>query len=278
VRTLNGISVALLEARMSGELADLVARYGGRPRVVPAVREAPLAASDQVAAFVDRLCAGEFSLVVFLTGVGVTALLREAERLERLGETIDALRRTRIACRGSKPVAALRRQGVPVHLMAHDPFTTTELLQALQPVDLAGADVALVHYGERNATLASALRARRVRLEEICLYEWLLPETVEPLRALVVDVIDGRLDAVAFTSQVQCRHLFQIAGDMGRADALTDALNTRTTVAVIGPVCRAALKEHGVIPRVMPATPKMGPLIAALAEYLDLTSRSAPEP
>lgn len=263
---------------MSGELADLVTRYGGRPRSVPSVREAPLAASDQVANFLARLCAGDFSLVVFLTGAGVVALLREAERLERFSETIEALRRTRIACRGSKPVAALRRHAVPVHLTATDPFTTTELLQAMQPVDLADANVALVHYGERNAPLASALRERGARLEEICLYEWLLPETVEPLQALVVDVIDGRLDAVAFTSQVQCRHLFQIAGDMGRADALAQALNTRTTVAVIGPVCRAALKEHGVNPRVMPATPKMGPLIAALAEYLDMTSSPAQEP
>jgi len=50
------------------------------------------------------------------------------------------------------------------------------------------------------------------------------------------------------------------------------------TVAVIGPVCRAALKEHGVASRVMPAVPKMGPLIAALAEYFDLTSSSTAEP
>ena len=105
-----------------------------------------------------------------------------------------------------------------------------------------------------------------------------MPETVEPIRALIVNVIDGRLDAVAFTSQVQCRHLFQIAREMGLADTLAAALNTRTTVAVIGPVCRAALKEHGVTSRVMPAVPKMRPLIAALAEYLDLTSSSPTEP
>jgi len=258
---------------MSGELADLVTRYGGRPRLAPAVREAPLAASEQVAAFLDRLSRGEFALVIFLTGVGVTALLREAEHLDRLNESIAALRNARIACRGPKPVAVLRRHAIPVHLTTREPFTTTELLDAVRAVDLTGRHVALVHYGERNAPLAAALQERGADLEEICLYEWLLPETVEPLRALVVDVIGGGVDAVAFTSQVQCRHLFQIAADMGRAEALTDALNTRTTVAVIGPVCRAALKEHGVNPRVMPAVPKMGPLMAALAEYHDLTSK-----
>ena len=37
--SLNGTRVALLESRMSGELADLVRRHGGEPRCVPAVRE-----------------------------------------------------------------------------------------------------------------------------------------------------------------------------------------------------------------------------------------------
>ena len=41
--TLRGARVALLEARMRGELAELVERSGGRPYCVPAVREAPLA-------------------------------------------------------------------------------------------------------------------------------------------------------------------------------------------------------------------------------------------
>jgi len=32
-------------------------------------------------------------------------------------------------------------------------------------------------------------------------------------------------------------------------------------------VCRAALEESGIVPDVVPANPKMGPLVASLAEY-----------
>ena len=77
--TLRGACVALLEARMSQELADLVERLGGRPYCVPAVREAALPRLEHAAAFVAALCAGRFSAVVLLTGAGVMALLREAE-------------------------------------------------------------------------------------------------------------------------------------------------------------------------------------------------------
>jgi uroporphyrinogen-III synthase len=254
---------------MSRELENLVRRYGGQPRSAPALREAPREAPVDLDAFLDHLCAGGFPVVIFLTGVGVTTLLQEASARGRLEVTIAALRRTTIACRGSKPAAALRQQGVPTHISAREPFTSAELLDALQATELAGIDAALVHYGERNEPLAEALRNRGAHVQELCLYEWQLPDNLEPLRELIADVIQARVDVVAFTSKVQCRHLFQVAASMGCAADLADALNARTTVAVIGPVCRAALREHGVMSHVMPATPKMAPLVAAIAEYLD---------
>ena len=70
-RSLNGERVALLEARMSVELAAMVERFGGVPYSVPAVRETPLEQPEDVGAFVDALCAGRFAIVVFMTGVGV---------------------------------------------------------------------------------------------------------------------------------------------------------------------------------------------------------------
>ena len=268
--TLGGARVALLEARMSKELADLVERFGGKPYCVPSVREARLPPLEHVAAFIAALCEGRFSAVVFLTGVGVAALLREADSEGHLAETLNALRQTTTVCRGPKPAAVLRRHDVPIGLSAAEPFTTTELLDALLAIDLDGKDVALVHYGERNSALADALEARGAALEELCLYEWVMPDDVEPLRTLVRDLIAGRVDAVAFTSQVQCRHLFQIAADLGKSEDLVDALSSRVVVAAIGPVCAAALKALGVTPRVLPAHPKMGPMIAALADYFEL--------
>ena len=80
--SLNGARVALLEARMSGELSDIVRRFGGVPCSVEAVREVPRL--EQVPALIDALSGGRFSIVLFLTGAGVMTLMREAERLGRL--------------------------------------------------------------------------------------------------------------------------------------------------------------------------------------------------
>ena len=201
-------------------------------------------------------------------------LLEEAERLGSLESALAALRATTVVCRGPKPSAALRRYDVPAHVKPVEPYTSKELLDALRGVDLDGKPVALLHYGEPNQPLADALQARGAQLDECMPYEWMLPEDCSPLESLIQDLVDEHVDAIAFTSQVQCRHLFEVAANLGRADALARALNDHTIVAVIGPVCATALRANGVIPDVIPAHPKMGRLIAALADYVELTAAS----
>jgi uroporphyrinogen-III synthase len=273
--SLKGARVAILEARMGTELASMVERLGGTPYSAPAVRETALEQPEDIGAFVDALCAGRFAIVVLMTGVGVTALLREAERLGRLDATLTALRKATTVCRGPKPVSVLRRNDVPVGLTAAEPHTTAELLQALSTLDVAGKTIGFLHYGERNETAADALRARGAAVEEVCLYEWRLPEDTAPLERLVDEIIGGHIDAILVTSQIQSRHLFQIAARAGKTRALTDALNTKVVVGAVGPVCASALRDAGVIPHVQPAHPKMGALIVALADYYELTDRGS---
>ena len=50
---------------------------------------------------------------------------------------------------------------------------------------------------------------------DLCVYEWALPEDIGPLEEGIVRILDGGVDAVAFTSQVQVRHLFLVAADVG---------------------------------------------------------------
>ncbi|MCX6020360.1 MAG: uroporphyrinogen-III synthase [Chloroflexi bacterium] len=275
---LNGKRIALLEARMSNELANLVRRHGGEPYSVPAVREEPLDCAAEAAAFISRLTQGELSVVVFLTGVGADALFREAEQLGRLPELLNGLGGATTVCRGPKPSGALRRKGVPVTVNVSEPYTIPDLLVALARVDLAGQGVGLAHYGERNTVLAEALRSRGAEVDELCLYEWRLPDDLAPLRSLVSDLANGRADAVAFTSQIQVRHLFGVAAEMGQADMLTQALNTRLLTAAIGPTCAAALQSYGVTPQVMPEHPKMGHMVIALANALELQSAQGTQP
>ena len=181
---LHGLRVALLEAHLTDEAAAHVLRFGGVPYCVPAAREARH--PDRVRPFIDRLSAGHVSAVVFLTGGGAALLFQEASRLGRLDEAVAALRGTINACRGPKPVAVLRQHDVPVHVTAAEPYTTRELIDALAAVDLDGKAVALVRDREPSRVipdeLTDALAGRGARLEELPLYEWVMPDDLEPLK------------------------------------------------------------------------------------------------
>jgi uroporphyrinogen-III synthase len=269
---LSGRTVAVLESRLSDEIAALVRRLGGVPHTAPTVAEVPRL--DDFGLFADGLARRRFSLAIFLTGAGTLTLLGEAERRGRVNESVSALRELTIACRGPKPLAALKRYGLRADVTTRKPHTSRELLEALDAIEMRGRGVVLVHYGERNADVAGALRARGARLDEVCPYEWALPENIAPIQMVVRAALAYGLDAMLFTSQIQCRHLFEVATEMGASEGLALSLNRDIVVGAIGPVCAQALRAHGVVPDVMPASANMPALIAAVADYFDLTERT----
>ena len=270
---LDGMRVATLEARMTGALASMISKRGGEPVCAPALREAPLDCADDVRYLLDKLARNSIDVVVFQTGVGARALFAEADRQSRLDELLDALRGIVTVCRGPKPTAALRQAKVQVSTGIAAPYTTKELLDALIDLPVRGKRLMALQYGERNAALMSALRDECESADELCLYEWQLPDDTAPMASLIDELLDGTMDVIAFTSQVQIRHLYQVAAanDVPQSD-LSDALNERTIVCAVGPTCAAALADVGVATDTQPEYPKMGHMVNALAQYVSETT------
>jgi uroporphyrinogen-III synthase len=264
MRALEGRTIALLESRRGAELAALVRQFGGTPVSAPSVQETER--PEEVLRFAGHLRNGRFDMVVFLTGAGVHALLNQA-----LGETIAALRGTTIACRGPKPLAALKRHGLMPSVTSATPHTSRELLEALSHIPLDARRVALVHYGERSPAIGEALRRRGAVVDDVCAYEWALPADERPLVALIEQVVEGRVDALLVTSQIQFRNLQAIASKAAHDQGLGDALRGRVIVGAIGPICAGAIRDGGVIPDVMPPAANLPALVRAVADYFDLT-------
>ena len=254
---------------MSRELARLVEKHGGEPTSTPAVRECPELTPEIANQLIEDLSAGKHEIAVFMTGVAVSLLFEIAEQIGRRPDLVVALRRVTTVCRGPKPTAALRGFGVPPTLTARDPYTSAELIDAMNSIEVKGRRVLLLHYGERSETLAETLLARQARLEELWLYRWLMPEDLEPMGRLVTRIIAGDVDALAITCQIQFRHLYAVAEGLGLGLKLARALNEKVVVAAVGPTCEAIIQGYGVRVQVMPDHPKMGPLVLALMRHLE---------
>jgi uroporphyrinogen-III synthase len=259
---------------MSRELSRLVEKHGGTPLCVPALREEPAASLETSRAVIEDLVNARYEVVIFMTGLAASQLFELAEQDGRRQELVEGLSRVTTVARGPKPTAALRGFGVPPTLTAREPFTSAELIDALSGLPLAGRPVMLFHYGERSATLAETLLACQVLLSECRLYRWLMPEDTRGLAALVSSLIEGEVDALVITCQVQFRHLFEVARMRSLAPSLIDALQRHVVVAAMGPTCHATLQVHGAPVHVMPEVPKMGPLVRSLMLHLQQSTKS----
>ncbi len=214
-----GLRVLALESRRATEIAALITTFGGEPRVAPSLREVPLETNTEALDFAAALMLDEFDIVVFLTGVGARALMAVVESACSRASFAAALARTRVAARGPKPVAVLRELQVPVWVTAPEPNTWRELVAALDAKaderPLAGARVAVQEYGVSNPELLHALRERGARVTPVPVYQWTLPQDLQPLHDAVTAVTRDEVDVVILTSGVQLAHLFQIAARDG---------------------------------------------------------------
>jgi len=275
---LAGLRVASFEARMAGPMADLIRKFGGEPVEAPALREVPIGDNPEALAFADRLVANGFDLVIFLTGVGTRYLAQEIEVKYARDEWVAALRRAKVAIRGPKPLAPLRELGARVDLQAPEPNTWRDLLAALDAkLPVAGLRVAVQEYGKPAPELIEGLERRGADVTRVPVYRWSLPDDVGPLRRAIVEIAEGRVGAVTFTSAQQVVHLLEVAAAEGLEAGLREALNRTVIVASVGPTTTEALEGHGLPVDIEPDHPKMGHLVVALAERWRGVKRSKEE-
>ncbi len=159
----DGLRVLALESRRAAGMAELIRRQGSE--LAPSMREIPLEARRGDSAIrASQLVAGEFDMMILLTGVG-TRILNQALATRYPPERFaEALRRITVVPRGPKPVAALREMGITPAVVAPEPNTWRELLQAIE--GRTAKQIAVQEYGprsERRNCWSTGLRERRRR-------------------------------------------------------------------------------------------------------------------
>ena len=107
--------------------------------------------------------------------------------------------------------------------------------------------------------------ARGALVTTVPIYRWTLPDNVDPLRAGIRAVIDGRVDVLLLTAGVQLVHMLRVAASMGMEDELREHLR-HLVIASIGPIASEELRRQGLPIDLEPPHPKMGFLVKEVAE------------
>src|SRR6266404_9357146 len=202
-----GLKVISFESRRAAEMAQLIRKQQGEAIVAPSMREAPIERNEEAFRFAERLFAGEFDMVVLLTGVGTRLLDQALAKRFEPGRFAEALRGLTVVARGPKPMAVLREWNVPA-ILVPEPNTWREVLAATQ--DRPERRIAVQEYGRSNPELLDGFRARGAEVTAVRVYQWDLPEDTGPLREAARRVAAGSFGAALFTTSIQVAHLFRM--------------------------------------------------------------------
>ena len=254
-----GLRVAAFESRMAEQMIQLIERHGGRPLVAPSMREVPLEENSDVLRFGERLLAGEFDMVILLTGVGTRFMLKVLDTRWPRVQLLAALGKTITVVRGPKPLAVLRENNLQPTLAVPEPNTWRDLIKALDDLgrSLTGTSVAVQEYGVPNVELLKAIEARGASVTRVPVYQWRLPEDTGPLTDAVRAILRGEVDVVLFTNAVQVDHVMQMTERVDGADRLRQVLE-RVLVSAVGPIVAERLRSYELPVDFEPSHPKMG--------------------
>ncbi len=252
-----GLRVVAFESRMAAETAKMIERLGGVAIVAPAMREVPLEDNHAALDFAERLLAGEFDIVILLTGVGVRALFLVMETRHQRAPLLVALGKTTVVVRGPKPTRVVRELGLEPAIVAREPSTWRELLEDLaKQIRLDGKRVAVQEYGVSNRDLLAGLEARGAQVTTVPVYRWTLPTDRGPMRAALRAIAAREADVALFTSASQVVNLVQMAEAEG-IGAEVRAGFAMMAIGSIGPVCSAELATNGIHPDFEPEHSKL---------------------
>jgi uroporphyrinogen-III synthase len=98
-------------------------------------------------------------------------------------------------------------------------------------------------------------------------YRWSLPEDTTTAERLVRATVDGRVDAVTFTTRPAVENFFEIAGMNGAYDDVIEAFESDVVAVCVGPVCATGITEVGLPVPLLPERHRLDAMVQLIAHH-----------
>jgi uroporphyrinogen-III synthase len=240
---LAGTNIALAEGRQLEELATLLEKEGATPVRCPLLTILDAPDPEPVLQWMRALIAGEFGLLILLTGEGVRRFVALAERYGLREGFIEALRRTPTLTRGPKPGQALKELGLRPTYVAAAP-TTAGVIATLREHSLAGTTVGVQLYSENNPPLTNYLTEAGANVRCVQPYYYAPAADADRVAQLLEQMAQGTIAVLVFTSSPQVERVYEVVAERHLTETWQRGL-ARTKLASVGPVVTETLTAKG---------------------------------
>ncbi len=254
-RPLWGKTVVVTRSRQqASKLVELLAAAGARCLEIPTIEIGP---PDDFAPLDNALKnLPQYHWVIFTSANGVAAFM---ERLFGQGKDVRALGRNQIAAIGPATAEALRQYGLTADVVPHA-FKAEVLLEALSPHVIPGSRMLLARAQIAREVLPQGLMRLGAKVDVAPVYKARAPQTIPPEAETALQ--EGQVDILTFTSSATVHNFVKLLGKEH-----VHALAAKATVAAIGPITAATLKEYGLTPQIEPSDYTIPALAQAIIEH-----------
>ncbi len=169
---------------------------------------------------------------------------------------------------GPKTAQALRNHNIRVGLVPAK-YSSEGIIECLRQYGVSGKSIYIPRTRGATPDLAKSLRAMGGKVTEVYVYESMLPSDQDLKEKFLQDLIGGKIDAIIYGSSLSAKNLFKMLRELISEEKLRDIMNSKLTIAAIGPVTAESLSEMGLRVDVMPDKYLFEESLIELARYWD---------
>lgn len=265
IEGLEGKTIVIAGSQKTNEMGTIIEKQGGVP-LVRSLQGLTFLDESQIAEPLKQLAKQGADWIILTTGVGADMMVTASEKLGIKDAVLAALTQAKLATRGYKTAAFLKRTGLKA-IVSDDDGTVNGLIRNLEGHDFTGQRVMIQLHGEPSPELEQFLKYKGAAAVQSILPYRHTPPAADTIELLLTELSDGRVDAVCFTTAVQVKYLFNYAIETGRKDSLLTAFQGKAVAAAVGKVTAEALQHYGVTRIVVPELERMGAMIIELTRY-----------
>jgi uroporphyrinogen-III synthase len=266
--TLKGRTVAITRPRnQAEETGNLIKQYSGIPYFIPTIEIAPTCNVLAMKIFFAALEDGKVDYVLFMSPNGIHYLLNIAETLRLKDELKKCLNKIVVIAVGPKTAQELRNHDINVDLIPKN-YSSESIVECLKQKDIEGKTIYVPRTRGATPYLANSLTILGAKVNELYVYDSLLPNDHHLSERFLKDLRAGIIDAIIFGSSLSVTNLFNMLRELISKENLRELLNNALTIVAIGPVTAETLFKMGLKVDVIPESYLFEEAIKALARYL----------
>ena len=233
----NGKKIVITRPIERSEVAvQIVKDNGGVPVVVPTLELESVFSKS-----LKDLCqmAGQLDWIIFTSPASLESLFKFCKDFkEKLNPSCH------VAVIGPRTERVLNEYDLKAKIVPEE-YTAEGLLKEFKGINIKGANIGVPRTFKARDVLPKGLREMGATVYLAEAYKSTKPQNTHNIEKLVDDTLQGKIDALTFTSPLTVTNLFEMAED--KKEKLIEFLKgDKTLVAAIGPITQIPLNEMGI--------------------------------